>query len=97
MRKKLHSQRGDTLVETLAALLIVVLTMAFLATSIVTAARINAGVRETDTSLHYDGSAAPVQGTLTITWQGGTGTGSTVNKSVSVYETAGGYHYYAYK
>lgn len=96
MRKKLRSQRGDTLVETLAALLIVVLTMAFLATSIVTAARINAGVRETDTSLHYDGST-PVQRTLTITRQGGTGTGSTVNKSVSVYETAGGYHYYAYK
>lgn len=96
MRKKLRSQRGDTLVETLAALLIVVLTMAFLATSIVTAARINAGVRETDTSLHYDGSA-PVQGTLTITRQGGTGTGSTVNKNVSVYETAGGYRYYVYK
>lgn len=96
MRKKLRSQRGDTLVETLAALLIVVLTMAFLATSIVTAARINAGVRETDTSLHYDGSA-PVQGTLTITRQGGTGTGSAVRKSVSVYETAGGYRYYVYK
>ena len=97
MRKKLRSQRGDTLVETLAALLIVVLTMAFLATSIVAAARINAGVRETDTSLHYDGNAAPVQGTLTITRQGGTGTGSTVNKNVSVYETEGGYRYYVYK
>ena len=96
MRKKLRSQRGDTLVETLAALLIVVLTMAFLATSIVTAARINAGVRETDTSLHYDGNA-PVQGTLTITRQGGTGTGSAVRKSVSVYETEGGYRYYVYK
>lgn len=97
MRKKLHSQRGDTLVETLAALLIVVLTMAFLATSIVTAARINAGVRETDTSLHYDGSAVPVQETLTITRQGGTGTGSAVRKSVSVYETEGGYRYYVYQ
>lgn len=96
MRKKLRSQRGDTLVETLAALLIVVLTMAFLATSIVAAARINAGVRETDTSLHYDGSA-PVQGTLTITRQGGMGTGSAVRKSVSVYETEGGYRYYVYK
>lgn len=96
MRKKLRSQRGDTLVETLAALLIVVLTMAFLATSIVTAARINAGVRETDTSLRYDGSA-PVQGTLTITRQGGTRTGSAVRKSVYVYETKGGYRYYVYK
>ena len=51
MRKKLRSQRGDTLTETLAALLLVVLTMAFLATSLVTAARINAGVRQTDTAL----------------------------------------------
>ena len=96
-RKKLRSQRGDTLVETLAALQIVVLTMAFLATSIVTAARINAGVRETDTSLHYDGSTAPVQETLTITRQGGTGTGSALRKSVSVYETEGGYRYYLYQ
>ena len=50
MRKKLRSQRGDTLVET-----------------------------------------------LTITRQGGTGTGSAVRKSVSVYETEGGYHYYVYQ
>ena len=49
MRKKLRSQRGDTLTETLAALLLVVLTMAFLATSLVTAARMNAGVRQTYT------------------------------------------------
>ena len=58
MRKKLRSQRGDTLVETLAALLIVV---------------------------------------LTITRQGGTGTGSAVRKGVSVYETEGGYRYYVYQ
>ena len=97
MRKKLRSQRGDTLVETLANKLNVVQAKAIHATSIVTAARINAGVRETDTSLHYDGSAAPVQETLTITRQGGTGTGSAVRKSVSVYETEGGYRYYVYQ
>lgn len=54
-------------------------------------------MRETDTSLHYDGSTAPVQETLTITRQGGTGTGSAVRKRVSVYETEGGYRYYVYQ
>ena len=87
MRQKLRSQRGDTLMETLA----VVLTMAFLATSLVTAARINAGVRQTDTALKYD-NATESSGTLTIT-RGN----SSVTKSVTVYETEGGYRYYAYK
>lgn len=91
MRQKLRSQRGDTLMETLAALLLVVLTMAFLATSLVTAARINAGVRQTDTALKYD-NATESSGTLTIT-RGN----SSVTKSVTVYETEGGYRYYAYK
>ena len=42
MMKKLRSRRGETLVETLVSLLIVVLCLSFLATAIVTAARINA-------------------------------------------------------
>lgn len=91
MRKKLRSQRGDTLTETLAALLLVVLTMAFLATSLVTAARINAGVRQTDTALKYDddeGEKKP----LTITREN-----NSVTKSVTVYETEGGYRYYTYE
>lgn len=92
MRKKLRSQRGDTLTETLAALLLVVLTMAFLATSLVTAARINAGVRQTDTALKYD-NATEKPGTLTITRQ----TDLPVEKNVTVYETKGGYRYYVHK
>ena len=91
MRQKLRSQRGDTLMETLAALLLVVLTMAFLATSLVTAARINAGVRQTDTALKCD-NATESSGTLTIT-RGN----SSVTKSVTVYETEGGYRYYVCK
>lgn len=92
MRKKLRSQRGDTLMETLAALLLVVLTMAFLATSLVTAARINAGVRQTDTALKYD-NATERLGTLTITSDK---SNSTAHKDVTVYETEGGYRYYDY-
>lgn len=92
MGKKLRSQRGDTLMETLAALLLVVLTMAFLATSLVTAARINAGVRQTDTALKYD-NATEKPGTLTITRQ----PDRPVEKNVTVYETKGGYRYYVYR
>lgn len=96
MRKKLRSQRGDTLMETLAALLLVVLTMAFLATSLVTAARINAGVRQTDTALKYDAADGETK-TLTITRQGGAATDRPVEKNVKVYETKGGYRYYTYE
>lgn len=91
MRKKLRSQRGDTLMETLAALLLVVLTMAFLATSLVTAARINAGVRQTNTALKYDAADGETK-TLTITREN-----NSVEKSVTVYETGGGYRYYVHK
>ena len=91
MRKKLRSQRGDTLTETLAALLLVVLTMAFLATSLVTAACINAGVRQTDTALKYD-AAEGEKKPLTITREN-----NSVTKSVKVYETKGGYRYYTYE
>lgn len=90
MRKKLRSQRGDTLMETLAALLLVVLTMAFLATSLVTAARINAGVRQTNTALKYDAADGETK-TLTITREN-----NSVTKNVTVYETTGGYRYYDY-
>ena len=91
MRKKLRSQRGDTLTETLAALLLVVLTMACLATSLVTAARINAGVRQTDIALKYD-AAEGEKKPLTITREN-----NSVTKSVKVYETKGGYRYYTYE
>ena len=91
MRKKLRSQRGDTLTETLAALLLVVLTMAFLATSLVTAARINAGVRQTDTALKYN-AAEGEKKPLTITREN-----NSVEKNVKVYETKGGYRYYTHE
>lgn len=91
MRKKLRSQRGDTLTETLAALLLVVLTMAFLATSLVTAARINAEVRQTDTALKYDAADGKTK-PLTITREN-----NSVTKNVKVYETKGGYRYYTHE
>lgn len=50
MEHKLKSQSGETLVETLFAMLIVVLSITMLAGAIVTAARINKSARDHHTS-----------------------------------------------
>ena len=50
---KLREKSGETLVETLAALLVATLVLLFLSTAIVTAARINKKVKDTDTSFNY--------------------------------------------
>lgn len=57
--RKLRSRRGETLVETLVSLLIVVLVMAFLATSIVAATRVNAKVRDADVAAGRPASPCP--------------------------------------
>ena len=53
--RKLRTQTGETLVETLAAILVVALVFLFLATAIITASRVNAGVRDTDVLGHTGG------------------------------------------
>ena len=62
--RKLRSRRGETLVETLVSLLIVVLVMAFLATSIVAATRVNAKIRDADVAVRYDGISEPASLTV---------------------------------
>ena len=51
--KKLRSASGETLIETLAALIVATLVLLFLSTSIVAASRINKKVQKTDTSFTY--------------------------------------------
>lgn len=50
MKRKLRSQSGETLVETLFAMLIVVLSITMLAGAVVTAARVNKSSRDLHTS-----------------------------------------------
>lgn len=62
--KKLYCARGETLVESLCAILLVALVMLFLSTAIATAARINLQVRDTDITFRTDGATetkAPIQ------------------------------------
>ena len=51
---KLRNNRGETLVESLASILIAVLAFGILATSVVTAEKINAKTRNTNVMFHYD-------------------------------------------
>lgn len=52
MKKLLKEQRGETLVETLVAVLIVSLSVLFLTTAAMSAARVNKNSAETDTAFH---------------------------------------------
>lgn len=49
MRKKLGSQKGETLVEVMVSLLIVIMIISMLPMALETAARINAQVKKMDT------------------------------------------------
>ncbi len=68
--KKLRSQAGETLVETLTAILIVTLVFLFLTTAIVVASKVNAAVRSYDLSFSYDDAAPGASQTLIMTGLG---------------------------
>lgn len=90
--KKRRSKAGETLVETLASVLIAALAFALLSTAAVTAARINASARE-DVSFHYN---AERKETVTVMAEGaGSGTSQkTGSEEVTLYTTGNGYDYY---
>ena len=93
--KKLRSRRGETLVETLVSLLIVVLVMAFLATSIVAATRVNAKMRDADEAGEVDYSKDFFGKPASLTVSSGRGT-SSFTVPVEKYTTENGYCYYTY-
>lgn len=57
MKRKLKSQSGETLVETLFAMLVVVLAFTMLAGGIVAAARVNKGAQELEPAFRLEGQA----------------------------------------
>ncbi|MEI3383864.1 MAG: hypothetical protein V8R21_09835 [Dysosmobacter sp.] len=64
---KLRNNRGETLVESLVSILIAVLAFGILATSVVTAEKINAKTRNTNVMFQY---AATSQNSPTVTLTG---------------------------
>lgn len=91
--KKLQQQRGETFIESLAAVLLVTIILVGLTTAIASAARVNAKVRDADTSFQYtDSTSAPIEVIVKkgdSTW--------TETFQADGYTTKNGYHYYAYQ
>lgn len=92
---KLRDNRGETLIESLVSVLIAVLAFAVLATSVVTAEKINAQTRQERKEkgmFSYTNAAPPTEKPVTLSGNSGKeGTGD-----VTLYESKG-YYYYNYK
>ena len=71
MKKLWREQRGETLVETLCAILVISLTTLFLTTAIVSSGRINKQNAEQDSSFHIS-AESPTNIEVTIKSESGT-------------------------
>ena len=96
---KLRNNRGETLVESLVSILIAVLAFVILATSVVTAEKINAKTRNTDVMFQYatkptDPTDPTNPPTVMLTGEGASGK-KTGSGKVSLYEN-NGYYYYSH-
>ena len=96
---KLRNSRGETLVESLVSILIAVLAFGILATSVVTAEKINAKTRNTDVMFQYatkptDQTDPTNPPTVMLTGEGASGK-KTGSGKVSLYEN-NGYYYYSH-
>ena len=95
--KKLKSKNGETLVETLISMLIVVLSVTMLAGSIVTAARINQTAKEMNVPVRFD-SVTPADGkTETVTLTHKNDTPDNIEVVLYTTKTAVPYYYYEKK
>lgn len=90
---KLRDNRGETLIESLVSVLIAVLAFAVLATSVVTAEKINAQTRNTNVMFRYD-RATKQDKEIELKVAGKSGKSDSDN--VTLYES-NGYYYYNYK
>ena len=96
MKNKLKSKKGESLIETLAALLIITLTFVFLVNSITRASQLKSKADRMDIPFEYQ-SEASNQGTIKVT----VGDGSPFERPINVYvcqnEAYPEYSYYYYE
>ena len=88
MNRKLKSNAGETLVETLFALLVVGLAMTMLAGAIMAAARVNKGARDFNTAFILDNAEEVSSVTVEISGK------TPISVSVNAYRTQNQYYYY---
>lgn len=95
--KKLKSKNGETLVETLISMLIVVLSVTMLAGSIVTAARINQSAKDMNAPVQLD-NASGTPAVVKLTHVGPADSViNVVSINVTLYKTDGSVPYYYYE
>lgn len=94
MNRKLKSNAGETLVETLFALLVVGLAMTMLVGAIMAAARVNKGARDLDTSFQATNNPGSGVNVTVIHTKHNTVPNTLV--PVTVYQTNDQNHYYYY-
>lgn len=103
LKRKLHSNSGETIAETLVTMIILSLAVLMLAGAVVTAARVNKKADNTDAAFvagQEIGGSGTNSPEITISEKTGTGTEKSVSLPVKVYETDKNtnkkYYYYDY-
>lgn len=91
---KLRNNRGETLIESLVSILIAVLAFGILATSVVTAEKINAKTRNTNVMFQYVTEPTDPSPTVTLTGEEAS-VKKTGSGTVLLYES-NGYYYYSH-
>ena len=90
--KKLTSASGETIIETLVSILVITVIFLCLSTAIVTAARVNATVRNADTAFRYSEESSIGSKSVSVTNNGDAS--PMVTFPVTDYSKKNGYHYY---
>ncbi len=95
MQRKLKSERGESIAETLYSTLVISLAFLILAGGIIAAATINAKVKNKDYSLDVEGTSSDTAlGTGSVTVKGESAAENYTVGNIPFYETGHGYIYY---
>ncbi len=92
--KKYSSQRGESLVESLAAMLIISMSSLILSGAVVSAARVNSRLKNEDVAFTLTENALDPNYTVTITVPEADGTETIEVETAALYKTSKGYYYY---
>ena len=98
--KKLLNKKGETIVETVAAMLVVAVAFLLLSGAVTAAARITDHIDDDETVLDLKNPVSTVSGTVGITFAGTTREADVTYNTVVVNsgeENESTYYYYAYK
>ena len=101
IKNKLKNKKGESISESLVALLIVTLAMLMLSGAIVSAARVNKNTADINTGLDTDSQSKEVISGFTVVIEDGDGQKPVTNGTVTGYRASSGtsedYIYYTYQ